>query len=139
MSVKMNWKIHHIGIATEDISEMSSQLLAIGAKQISEIIYDEKQKAYLCMFMLDGGRIELVSGEQVSSRVKRKQYLYHTCYEVENIENVCDFLKKTDSVKVVEELKPAILFNNRRVAFFMTKLGLIELLEKDYDGIEKNE
>ncbi len=126
-------KFHHIGIATQDINEEIKQLKKyLNIKNISETVYDQNQDAYLCMLTLaDNIKIELISGPIVQNMLKKKQYLYHTCYSVNNIDNTIQELVK-DGAFLVKEPKEAILFNNKKVAFLMWNLGLIELLEEDF-------
>ena len=103
-------KLHHIGIATEDIENLVEYLKQIlNIKDISETVYDKNQDANLCMLTLeDGTKLELVSGKVVEKIVKKRQFLYHTCYETENIEEEIEKLKKLDSF-LVSEPKEAIL------------------------------
>ena len=123
-------KFHHIGIATEDINKTLEKLkIFFDIKDISKVIYDKNQNANLCMVTLnDGIMLELISGEVVANIVKKRQYLYHTCYSVKNIEKAIKNLLD-DGAFLVKESKEAILFNNKKVAFLMWDLGLIELLE----------
>ncbi len=125
-------KFHHIGIATEDIDKMISKLKKFfKIKEISDIVYDKNQDANLCMITLeDGIKIELISGNVVSNIVKKRQYLYHTCYSVNDLDATIKTLID-DGALLVRESKEAILFNNKKVAFLMWNLGLIELLEGD--------
>ena len=124
-------KFHHIGIATEDINKSIEKLKNyFDIKEISKIVYDKNQDANLCMLeMNDGIMIELISGGVVSNLVKKRQYLYHTCYSVKNIDEMIEKLT-SDGAFLVREAKEAILFNNKRVAFLMWDLGLIELVEE---------
>ena len=125
-------KFHHIGIATEDIDKMISKLKEFfEIKEISDIVYDKNQDANLCMITLeDGIKIELISGNVVSNIVKKRQYLYHTCYSVKDLDATIKTLVD-DGALLVRESKEAILFNNKKVAFLMWNLGFIELLEGD--------
>ena len=124
-------KFHHIGIATENIENTIKYLKNImNIKNISETVYDRNQDANLCMLTLEGGaKLELVSGKIVEKIVKKRQFLYHTCYETENITEEIEKLKKLGGF-IVSEPKEAILFNEKKVAFLMTDLGLMELVEK---------
>ena len=121
----------HIGIATEDISKTLKRLEKyFQFKDIGKIIYDANQDAYVCMLTLDDDTlIELISGNAVANIVKRHQYLYHTCYAVKDLEETISSLRSDGAVIVIEP-KEAILFDNRRVAFLMWDLGLIELVEE---------
>lgn len=124
-------KFHHIGIATEDINKTINYIKELmSVINISDIIYDGLQDAKLCMITLeDNTKIELISGKVVESIVKKRQYLYHTCYSTNNIENEINKLVSMGALQV-NDIKPAILFNNKKVVFLMTELGLIELVEE---------
>jgi len=124
-------RFHHIGIATADIPKMQEYLGKFASiSHITDTVYDEQQDASLCMVTLkDGTDIELISGHQVERLVKKRNFLYHTCYEVADIEQkIADFVE--NGAMLVSEPKPAILFDNKRVAFLMTELGLVELVEE---------
>ena len=124
---------HHIGIATNNIEETLNKLKKyFKIRNISEIIYDANQDANLCMITLESGiEIELINGKVVEKLVKKRQYLYHTCYSVNDIEKTIKELIE-DGAFLVSEPKEAVLFNNRKVAFLMWDLGLIELVEREY-------
>lgn len=127
-------KFHHIGIACDNLHELESYLSTVmSAQAVTTQIFDPKQNAYLQMFsMNDGTLIEGISGDVVKNIVKRQNYLYHTCFEVEDIHKcIQDFVN--EGGLIVSEVKEAILFNNRKVAFIYTKLGLVELLEVSND------
>ncbi len=127
MSNKMEF--HHIGIATNNIEESITKLKKFfDVSNVSEVVYDVNQDASLCMVTLvDGIKIELINGQVVKNILKKRQYLYHTCYLVENIDEEIKELED-DGAVLVKEPKEAILFNNKKVAFLMWNLGLIELI-----------
>ncbi len=122
---------HHIGIATNNIEETLSKLdKYFNIIDVSATVYDANQDANLCMITLDDNvKIELISGKVVDNILKKRQYLYHTCYLVDDIDKTINSLIQ-DGAFLVREPKEAILFNNRKVAFLMWDLGLIELLEE---------
>jgi methylmalonyl-CoA/ethylmalonyl-CoA epimerase len=124
-------KFDHIGIACEDINTLLNKLKKfMNIINISDIIYDELQDANLCMITLeDHTSIELISGNMVSNIVNKRQYLYHTCYKVNNIEEMINNLVNEGAMQI-SEIKPAKLFNGKRVVFLMWDLGLIELVEE---------
>ena len=125
-------EFHHIGIATTDINEMISKLKKyFKIKDITETVYDSNQNANLCMLTLESGiMIELISGQVVENILKKRQFLYHTCYTVHNMEQTIQQLIE-DGAFLVREPKEAILFSNKKVAFLSWDLGLIELLEEE--------
>ena len=124
-------KFHHIGIATDNIEKTLLKLRKyFKIAEVSKVVYDANQDANLCMITLDSGiKIELINGKVVENILKKRQYLYHTCYSVENIEKTIENLQ-LDGAFLVKEPKKAVLFNNKRVAFLLWDLGLIELLEE---------
>lgn len=124
-------KMHHIGIATGDIQKMQQYLQNIAeVSSIGPTVYDGKQDAFLCMVtLMDGTMIELIAGKVVEKLVKKRNFLYHICYEVEDIEKKIGQLVENGAM-VISEPKEAILFDERKVAFLMTDMGMIELLEK---------
>lgn len=123
-------KMHHIGIAADDIPRMieyTKNFFTIA--DISETVYDPNQKAYLCMLTTDTGlQIELIKGPMVEKLVKKRQYLYHICYEVEHIEEAVKKYRELGCF-IVSEPKKTVLFHGKKVAFLMTDMGLIELVE----------
>lgn len=128
-------KFHHLGIACANIDETLAYIQdQYEVLKISDMVYDSKQNAYLQMVELaDGLRLELVAGEVIASYIKKKNYLYHMCYATENIEQVILKMQMSGDF-LVKEPREAILFNGQRVAFLMTPLGLIELLEESKHG-----
>lgn len=123
-------KFHHIGIATENIENTIIKLRKyMNVNNISEIIYDEKQDANICMLTLeDGTQLELVSGKVVENILKRKNYLYHTCFITKSFNETINKFIDNGAV-MVSEPKTAKLFNNRLVAFLMCDIGIVEILE----------
>lgn len=118
---------HHIGIATKNIDE-GYQYIKNNFKIVeeTEVIYDPKQDAYLKLIKTEDTTIELVTGKIVDKLLKKGISYYHICYGVENIDRT---LENMENVFVISEPKEAILFDYARVAFIMTPLGIIELLE----------
>lgn len=119
-------KFHHIGIATKDLkTSLEFVKKNFDIVSISEEIFDKQQNATLQMIATRDLNIELVSGAVVEKMILSKITYYHICYEVENIDEA---IKQFKDAILVSSPKPAILFNNRLVAFLMTPLGLVELL-----------
>ena len=125
-------KFHHIGIACENINEVIVFLentFRINRK--SKIIWHEIQGVDACLLTnVDGTNIELVSGKNIESFVNKKQFLYHSCWEVEDINKSIKSFIDNDSI-LISEPAPSLLFNNRRVAFLYTSIGILELLESE--------
>lgn len=125
-------KFHHIGVCCKNIEKEIKNIEKIhSVKSISNIVYDEKQEAELCMLEIeDGLKIELISGKQVENLLKKRMTYYHICYEVENINIEKERLIKAGAYLVSDE-KEAILFSDRKVCFLLVSYGLIELVEKE--------
>lgn len=123
-------KMHHIGLAVENIESALEYLASVAdIEKVSDIVYDSEQNAKLCMVTVKAGTdIELISGEVVAKIVKKGQHLYHVCWETADIERELQLMTEKGGM-VVSAPKPAILFDNKRVAFVMTEIGLTELVE----------
>lgn len=123
-------EFHHIGIACKDIEQEIKKIKKIhDVKSISKIVYDENQKATLCMLSVENGlNIELISGEQTSTILKRGITYYHICYQVNDIKSKVDDLVSSGAL-LISYPKPAVLFNGKKVAFLQGSYGLIELVE----------
>ena len=123
-------EFHHVGIACSDIEQMKQYMNQLyDIIDISETIYDRQQEAELCMMTLRGGmQIELVSGKIVDKMVKKRQFLYHTCYRTKNVRKKVQEFEQLGA-KLISKPKAAVLFGMKKVVFLMTKLGLVELLE----------
>jgi methylmalonyl-CoA/ethylmalonyl-CoA epimerase len=124
-------KLHHIGIATDDIDRGITYIQNLmGVKEVSDIVYDPNQNANLCMVTAEDGTLyELIAGEVVKSYLKKRVFMYHSCYLAEDFAGSIDHLTHIGAV-MVSEPKETVLFHGKRVAFFMTDIGMIELLEK---------
>lgn len=124
-------KMHHIGIATEDIEAMKAYAAHFYTiVDTSETVFDPNQQANLCMLTTDTGlQVELIQGPMVEKLVKKRQYLYHICYEVENIEETVNKYRELGCF-ILSEPTEAVLFGGKRVSFLMTDMGLMELVEK---------
>jgi methylmalonyl-CoA/ethylmalonyl-CoA epimerase len=123
-------RFHHIGVACRDLSKTRAFIKAThDIVSDSGIVHDPKQCADLCLLTdRSGVRIELIHGEAVASLVKKGFTYYHCCYEVENVETALDFMKQHGCFPVTKPTK-AVLFDQRRVVFLMSPLGLVELVE----------
>lgn len=124
-------KIHHFGIACQDVEEAVAEFKKFhNVVWQSQIVTDNLQDARLCMVKTDlGVDYEFISGNQVDRMVKKGISYYHAGYEVDSLEDkIEDLLAK--GAMMISEPKPAILFNNRRVAFLYLPYGLIELVER---------
>ncbi|NLX81572.1 MAG: VOC family protein [Proteiniphilum sp.] len=125
-------KIHHIGIACQDIMQAIEDFkMYHNVMWQSDIVEDTLQNAQLCLLRTDMGLdYEFVSGPQVERMVKKGTTYYHLCYEVNSIDESIKYLLTKGAI-MVSEPKPAILFDNKRVAFLYLSYGLVELVENN--------
>jgi methylmalonyl-CoA/ethylmalonyl-CoA epimerase len=122
-------RFHHVGIACRDITTEIAEISKIHRiLDRSDIIYDENQNVEVCLLSIaDGLKIELISGKQVETILKKRISYYHLCFEVDNINTELKRLEK-EGAFIISPPKPAILFNNREVSFLNVSYGIIELL-----------
>jgi len=120
-------KFHHLGVATQDLMA-SLDFIKSNFEDVkhTDIVYDTLQDASIIMVSTRDLSIELVSGNIVKNIISKRQSYYHICYEVDDLDkSIAEFQQSI----VISKPTKAILFNNRRVAFIMTPIGIIELLE----------
>ena len=123
-------RMHHLGLAVNSIQSALEFIQSIASVQsVSETVFDKEQNANLCMVRIgDGTAIELIEGELASKMIKKGQFFYHSCWETDDMEKELRSLTEKGGM-IISPPKPAVLFENRRVAFIMTEIGLLELLE----------
>src|ERR1700735_3656461 len=127
-------KFHHVGIACKNIDEEIANISKIHQViEQSQKVFDEEQNAELVLLTLaDGTKLELISGKQVETFLKKNITYYHLCFEVPDIRMEVDRLIGDHAI-LLSPPKPAILFDNREVAFLTVSYGIIELLSKKPD------
>ena len=132
-------KLHHIGIASNDIKRSIRFHEALfNFHPITEIVDDPTHK--VSVVLLSDPRtnevpIELVSPSSqespVSSFLQRGTHLYHVCYTVNDIEYMLKKARKEHSI-VVSGPAPSKLYGGRKIAFIYTPdKYLIEFLEEE--------
>jgi methylmalonyl-CoA/ethylmalonyl-CoA epimerase len=128
-------KLHHVGVAVRSIVEQAEQFRrALGISLTSEIIDDELQQVRVAFAQVgDGVFIEFVEplsdNSPICNLLKRGGGLYHSCYEVPDIEAAIERVRQAGGV-IVSGPMPARAFDNRRIAFVYTpSRTLVEFLE----------
>lgn len=126
---------HHFGIACKDILRTSECYKAMGY-ETGEVIFDSLQNVNICFLTHPTmPLVELLSPVDENSPVvqildKVGTTPYHTCYEVEDLDEAIKSFRKQRYVTVAKP-KQACAIENRRVAFlYNPDMGLIELVEK---------
>ena len=124
-------KFHHVGIACSDLEEETRNISLIhDIVRKSPVVYDKHQNARLILLTLsDGTHLELISGPQVETFLKRRITYYHLCFEVDDLRAEIQRLAGQDAL-LISPPKPSPLFDNREVAFLQVSYGMIELLSR---------
>ena len=130
-------KVHHIGYLVKNMEKAKKIFEQLGFEDNSDdgiSVYDDYRKIDI-LFMKNGDyMIELILPKTEDSvvmdlRKKLGCMPYHMCYEVENIADSINELRKLHFV-IWEEPHEAPAFNNRKVCFLInSQVGIIELLE----------
>lgn len=129
---------HHLGVAVKSIAKALPVYRDLFGYELHSGPFDDPIQCVSVCFLRRQAPgeivVELIAplGENTPiDRVLAKGGgAYHTCYEVENLDQTLDTLKSKKCV-VVSGPVPAVAFNNRRIAWLFTPTQqLIELLEK---------
>ena len=131
----MNLKFHHIGIATSNINKAVKVYQSMGYDFNNKIYEDNKQDVRIAFLKLKNHPlIVLVAPLSIKSHLnniikKISAGSYHTCYEVNDIEQSVKLLRKKNFI-IIRKPVEAIAFDNRKVSFLFNKdIGIVELLE----------
>lgn len=132
-------EFHHIGLLTDQPEAARQRLKALGYAA-GPIVDDPLQEARLQMCVGSPGvaAIELVtplpSNRGLGNLLKRRgDFMYHICFTAPTFDVALQSLSlgSDDRILTVSPPKPAILFGNARVAFYLASgLGLVEVLER---------
>lgn len=142
ISFDLGYPIDHIGYAVSNASKAVDEYIRNGYTLLSDLIYDEVRNVNITFLSnkSDGIKIELIEpldeNNDVYKTLKKMNKMsvpYHICYSVDNIERaVREFCSK--KYVMTTKVEKAIAMGNRRVVFLLKKdVGLIELVEEDYD------
>jgi methylmalonyl-CoA/ethylmalonyl-CoA epimerase len=130
-----SFHFHHIGYAVKDIMFTAAYYLRAGW-QMSNIQIDVIQNAKIAFLSKDGmPLIELIAPVNENSPVvktlnKVGVTTYHICYEVENIHEAIDELRKQKYILLFNPVE-ALALDNRKICYLYNKnIGLIEILSK---------
>lgn len=130
---------HHVGLLTDDPHQSLLRLEALGYRP-GRAVEDPLQLARLqmCQGQAGSAAIELVTplpGNEALARLfkRRGDHMYHVCFTAPDFETALARLRQRpdEPITVVSPPKPALLFDNARVAFYLVGgLGLVEILER---------
>lgn len=133
-------KIHHIGIACNDIRFAEMQYKQLGYKVIKELITDYERNLDFIFLENEGNVIELISKNDLSkksdidnvlSQVKMiGNKMYHICYSTNELEADINRLVKL-GYKLIKPPSLAVACDNKTVAFLVhINMGIVELIEE---------
>lgn len=136
-----NLQLHHFGLLVKDIEKASIRYVrSFGYQIYSAVIHDPLQTAFVRFLVLPEERtfLELISPDGPASllqnALKKNGGIHHVCYATRDIADSIDHLRENGSV-VISEPKPAVAFNQRKIAWLMTPDHLLlELVEQGNPG-----
>tara|TARA_Y100000310_G_C20548964_1_gene747068 strand:- start:365 stop:763 length:399 start_codon:yes stop_codon:yes gene_type:complete len=130
-------KLHHVGIIVKNIQESLGELTKyLDFEETSIPIEVESQRVNVCFLKTSDVYIELIEPIEDDSPVKKFSELgggfHHLCFEVKNIVEEIEKMKKNGARVIVEPTKG---FEGRLIAFVLlnmknTNCNLIELAEQ---------
>ncbi len=126
-------QFNHVGVAVANIEQsVEMYVRCFGAVAEGETFTDELQQVRLRFLDLGGSKIELLEPLSETSPlqglVRRGIGLYHICHEVSDLNATLEHVTR-NGAKIISPPKPAIAFQNRRVAFVMLSGLMVEFLE----------
>ena len=126
--------LHHIGVATERLDDGLALYRKVGAEPVTRVYEDPLQKVRV-QFVSTGSDvlIELVEPLDENGPIgrhlrKHGPGLYHLCYSVDSLDQVCRQARDAGAVVVCEPVA-AVAFDQQQIAFVYWRGGLIEFLE----------
>jgi methylmalonyl-CoA/ethylmalonyl-CoA epimerase len=137
-SNQLGERFHHTGFVVASIAGvMESFRRAVGGSNWSETWHDPLQRvrvAFIYPSHPGDPSVELVEpagpGSPVEKFLERGGGLHHLCYEVENLDKTVQGSSARGLV-MIRRPQPAVAFAGRRIAWFLTREGLlIEYLER---------
>lgn len=129
-------RLHHVAYVTRNVEEKAAQLTTMfGFRPTGPVSIDPVQGVrYQFMKTGDDGLVELLEPHGEKSPIQRHLDngggLFHICYEIDDLDVTLQHLRDTGEAVVVRDPVPAPAFEQRRIAFVVTKdRELIEFVE----------
>lgn len=133
---KYGLKFHHLGLATKKFEKAVTFLKGLGYS-VSKSVFDSIQNVNLIMCTHQSmPDIEIIYPAQISGHLDivlkdNSESFYHMCYTCNNLSDALERIRSGNRVITISEKKPAILFSNKFVSFYMISgFGIIEILEE---------
>jgi methylmalonyl-CoA/ethylmalonyl-CoA epimerase len=133
---KLPFTFHHLGLAARRQDSARRFAEALGY-EVGPSVVDPIQNVELTMCRhARMPALEIVTPTKTPGPLGQllkasTELVYHLCYEVPRLDSALEAIRGTvGTPRCVSEPKPAVLFDGRRVAFYlMSGCGLVELLE----------
>jgi methylmalonyl-CoA/ethylmalonyl-CoA epimerase len=128
-------KIHHYGLATDNLEQSIKTLRSLGYN-VGEITIDPVQRVRVAFASRpQEAMIELICDVDANGPThhmisKTGNGLYHICYEVDDLKETVNKLRD-EGFLLRHAPVPAVAFTGKRIAWMYNRyIGLVELLEK---------
>jgi methylmalonyl-CoA/ethylmalonyl-CoA epimerase len=134
-----NMKVHHFGIACNNILKSKGQYEKLGFKVTKELVTDYGRNLDYIFLENSGVLIELIAKHNHEKKcdidmiLEQKKVIgnqvYHICYESSELESDIENLKR-EGYKLIKPPSTAIAADFKRVVFLIHfNLGIVELIE----------
>ena len=126
-------KFHHIGLACRDMAKDRRDHELLGYRAEADVFTDPLQRIRGLFMTLGPMRVELLEPldetSPLNSYLKRGIKIYHQCFLCPDIAHSIEVLE-AHGARLASAPKPAVAFENRRIAFLiLPSQMLIELIE----------
>ncbi len=134
--INKKFKFNHFGIVTNDIEESKKSYSVLGFSSGNTVIEDIQQVKICFLTNEEGIVLELVEPLNELSSVnkildKNGVSPYHSCYEVEDINEGYEYLIDNDFTPLFIPGESSAMDNRRICYFYNSKSGFIELVESE--------
>lgn len=129
----VNPLFHHVGVAVPQIETAAERFRSVfGAIADSPILHDPQQGVYIQFLKFGNAKVELLApaggNSPVDAMLRRGISIYHVCFEADDFDKRIEDWVKAGAI-LVSPPKPAVAFDQRRVAFVMCLGLMVELVE----------
>lgn len=129
----MNYKLHHIGIATKCMEQTILMLRLFGYSE-GDIAFDEAQNVNVCFLTHEANpMIELIGEADDKSPIKNLlkkngTCIYHVCFEVEDMDSAINKMRKDGYIPTCSK-RQSLIDGKEVIFFYHPDSCLIELLD----------
>ena len=128
-------RFHHFGLALNDFSRALAYYRNLRYDCTPPIIEPQHNVEVVFCYSEQYPSVELVKPINEKSPVvnylkNNNEIIYHTCYELDDVERDIKVLFSNNKAICVEKPKPSIAFDGRLASFYLVNnVGLIEILQ----------